>query len=92
MIVILSLPRAALPQGKATQPLETLNVSYASVSGSRIPLWVAKDAGLFEKYGLHVNLVVIAAGNAAIAALMGGDVQILGASGTTTMVSAAGLD
>jgi NitT/TauT family transport system substrate-binding protein len=52
-------------------------------------LWIAKDAGLFEKYGLNVNLVVIAAGNAAIGALAGGDVEILGAPGTTTMVSAA---
>src|SRR5262245_66623213 len=71
------------------QQLETLNVSYASVTGSRIPLWIAKDAGLFEKQGLHVNLVVIAAGNAAIGALAGGDVEILGAPGSTTMVSGA---
>ena len=73
----------------ASQPLETLNASYASVTGSRIPLWIAKDAGLFEKYGLNVNLVVIAAGNAAIGALAGGDVEVLGAPGTTTIVSAA---
>src|SRR5438874_3248890 len=71
------------------QQLETLNVSYASVTGSRIPLWIAKDAGLFEKYGLNVNLVVIAAGNAASGALSGGEVEVLGAAGTTTMVSAA---
>jgi NitT/TauT family transport system substrate-binding protein len=71
------------------QQLETLNVSYASVTGSRIPLWIAKDAGIFEKNGLHVNLVVIAAGNAAIGALAGGDVEILGAPGSTSMVSAA---
>ena len=73
----------------AAQQLEPLNVSYASVTGSRIPLWIAKEAGLFEKYGLHVNLIVIAAGNAAIGALAGGDVEILGAPGTTTVVSAA---
>jgi len=73
----------------SAQQLDTLNVSYASVTGSRIPLWIAKDAGLFEKYGLNVNLVVIAAGNAAIGALANGDVEILGAPGTTTMVSTA---
>jgi NitT/TauT family transport system substrate-binding protein len=73
----------------AAQPLETLNASYASVTGSRIPLWIAKDSGLFEKYGLNVNLVVIAAGSAAIGALAGGDVEVLGAPGTTTLVSAA---
>jgi len=55
------------------QQLETLNASYASVTGSRIPLWIAKDAGLFEKYGLNVNLVVIAAGTAAIGALASGN-------------------
>ena len=71
----------------SAQQLDTLNVSYASVTGSRIPLWIAKDAGLFEKYGLNVNLVIIAAGNAAIGALTGGDVEILGAPGSTTMVS-----
>src|ERR1044071_5922368 len=73
----------------SAQQLETLNVSYASVTGSRIPLWIARDAGLFEKYGLNVNLVVIAAGTAAIGALASGDVVILGAPGSTTMVSAA---
>src|SRR6188474_887200 len=73
----------------SAQQLETLNVSYASVTGSRIPLWIAKDAGLFENYGLSVNLVVIAAGTAAIGALASGDVEILGAPGSTTMVSAA---
>jgi len=73
----------------SAQQLEPLNVSYASVTGSRIPLWIAKDAGLFERYGLQVNLIVIAAGNAAIGALSSGDVEILGAPGTTTMVSAA---
>jgi NitT/TauT family transport system substrate-binding protein len=77
------------PRAASAQPLETLNASYASVTGSRIPLWVAKDAGLFEKYGLNVNLVVIAAGTAAIGALMGGDVEVLGAPGSTTIVSAA---
>jgi NitT/TauT family transport system substrate-binding protein len=69
--------------------LQPLNASYASITGSRIPLWIAKEAGLFEKYGLNVNLIVIAAGNTAIGALMGGDVDILGAPGTTTVVSAA---
>ena len=77
------------PKIGSAQPLDTLNVSYASVTGSRVPLWIAKDAGLFEKYGLNVNLVVIAAGNAAIGALASGDVDVLGAPGSTTMVSAA---
>ncbi|TMA81741.1 MAG: hypothetical protein E6J74_38430, partial [Deltaproteobacteria bacterium] len=77
----------AVVHSATAQELPTLNVSYASVTGSRLPLWIAKDAGLFEKHGLNVNLVVIAAGAAAIGALAGGDVEVLGAPGATTMVS-----
>jgi NitT/TauT family transport system substrate-binding protein len=87
MLAFALVSAAASPS--LAQQLETLNVSYASVTGSRIPLWIAKDAGLFEKNGLNVNLVVIAAGTAAIGALASGDVEILGAPGSTTMVSAA---
>jgi NitT/TauT family transport system substrate-binding protein len=87
-LAILLSAIAAIGQEKPAR-LQPLNVSYASVTGSRIPLWIAKDAGLFEKYGLNVNLIVIAAGNTAIGALMSGDVDILGAPGTTTVVSAA---
>src|SRR5262249_8942844 len=85
VLIVVALPISS--SSARAQPLETLNASYASVTGSRIPLWIAKDAGLFEKQGLQVNLVVIAAGNAAIGALAGGDVEILGAPGSTTGVS-----
>jgi NitT/TauT family transport system substrate-binding protein len=87
--ILLAVTPFALIRSVPAQQLKTLNVSYASVTGSRIPLWIAKDAGLFERNSLHVNLVVIAAGNAAIGALAGGDVEILGAPGSTSMVSAA---
>jgi NitT/TauT family transport system substrate-binding protein len=91
LVAVLSACAAFIASARwaPAQQLETLNASYASVTGSRLPLWIAKDAGLFEKQGLHVNLVVIAAGNAAIGALAGGDVEVLGAPGATTMVSAA---
>jgi len=88
-VFVLLVLRSAVFAAESLKPLQPLNASYASVTGSRIPLWIAKDAGLFEKYGLNVNLIVIAAGNTAIGALMGGDVDILGAPGTTTIVSAA---
>jgi NitT/TauT family transport system substrate-binding protein len=87
--ILLTLLGAASLQAQEPSKLQTLNVSYASVTGSRIPLWVAKEARFFEKYGLNVNLVIIAAGSTAIGALMGGDVEILGAPGSTSMVAAA---
>src|SRR5262249_9821875 len=51
LVNVVILTSIALPDADAQQ-LDTLNVSYASVTGSRIPLWIAKDAGLFEKHSL----------------------------------------
>ena len=69
--------------------LEPLHVSYVSVSASRAPLWIAKEAGLYEKYGLDVRLVVIRGTQLPITALISGDIQIIAAPATGTMVAAA---
>jgi len=37
--------------------LEKVNASYGAISGSMAQTWVAKEARLFEKYGLDLNLV-----------------------------------
>src|SRR5215467_4754073 len=56
--------------------LERAIVSYAGMSGLRGPLWIAKETGLFEKYGLDVRLVQITAGTTSINALIAGDVDM----------------
>ena len=42
--------------------LEKLHASYGAISGSMAPIWVAKEARLFEKHGLDLNLVYISGG------------------------------
>jgi NitT/TauT family transport system substrate-binding protein len=69
--------------------LESFTISYASVSGTRAPLWIAKDLGLFEKYGLDGNLVYIASGVTSVNALLGGSVDIIAASGSSAVGAAA---
>lgn len=69
--------------------LEPFTISYASVSGTRAPLWIAQDLGLFEKYGLDVNLVYIASGVISVNALLGGSVDIIAASGSSAVSAAA---
>jgi NitT/TauT family transport system substrate-binding protein len=56
--------------------LEPLIVSYSSFTGNRAPLWIAKEAGLYEKYGLDVKLVSIAAGSVSLTALLAGNVHL----------------
>ena len=59
-------PQFAISQERKLEPFI---VAYASVTANRAPLWIAKDTGLFEKYGLDVKLVTIAAGNVILSAL-----------------------
>lgn len=69
--------------------LEPLTVSYASVSGTRAPLWIAKDLGLFEKYGVDLNLIYIASAATSLNALLGGSVHMIAASGSSAVGAAA---
>ena len=64
------------PTGAQEKKLEPLIVSYSSVTGNRAPLWIAKEAGLYEKYGLDVKLVSIAAGSVSLTALLAGNVHL----------------
>src|ERR1051325_6341205 len=51
-LAIVLLPSSASAQTK-------LRVAYPTTVGSMGILWVTKDAGLFEKYGLDVSLIYI---------------------------------
>ncbi|MBI2365654.1 MAG: ABC transporter substrate-binding protein [Deltaproteobacteria bacterium] len=65
----------------AAAPVEKVNASYGAISGSMLPIWVAKEARFFEKYGLDLNLVYISGGPRAIMSLIGGSVQFVNHSG-----------
>lgn len=56
-------------------------IAYASISPNFAGLWVAKEAGAFEKHGLPADLVYIASGSITVQAMMAGDVHLaIGAS------------
>src|SRR5213593_4063833 len=61
--------------------LERVNASYGAISGSMAQTWVAKEARLYEKYGLDLNLVYIPGGPRSIMSLIGGSVQFVNHSG-----------
>ncbi len=53
-----------------------MNVIWTSEVGQFAPLWVTKEAKLFEKYGNQVQLVFIQGASSAAAALISGDAQV----------------
>jgi len=46
--------------------------SGAGVSATQLPFWTAKHLGIFDKYGLNVELVAISSGARGMQALLGG--------------------
>ena len=60
---------------------EKINASYGAVSGSMAPIWVAKEARLFAKQAIDLNLVYIPGGPRSIMSLIGNSVQFVNHSG-----------
>src|ERR1044072_6252707 len=61
--------------------LDKINASYGAISGSMAPIWVAKEARLFDKQGLDLNLVYIPGGPRSIMSLIGNSIQFVNHSG-----------
>ncbi len=79
---------AAVPGITRGAALESVKVGFGSISGNQAPLWIAKETRLFEKQGLHVELVYIPGGPRALMALLGGSIQFLNYSAIPAMTAA----
>ena len=64
-----------------------LTISYPSISGAQAVLWVAKETGIFRKNGLDVDLVYIAGGPRSMAALLSGQLQVIGTGGNALVAA-----
>ena len=67
--------------------LTKINVGYSAISGDALPAWVAKDAGIFEKNGLDVQLVFFTGGTTAVMALVSADTPIAQLAGPAVINS-----
>ena len=65
-----------------------ITASYAAVSQSYSAIWIAREAGMFERNGLDVELVFVGSGATNIQALINNDVQIA-VTGAAAIISAA---
>jgi NitT/TauT family transport system substrate-binding protein len=67
---------AAVSIQTSTALAANINVVWTSEVGQFAPLWVTKEAKLFEKYGNNVELIFIQGASLAAAALTSGDAQV----------------
>ncbi len=77
---------ALFPQRALSQSLRKVRYG-ATVSPSHLPVWVAKEGGLFAKYGLEVEPIHIRGGALITMAIMSGGLQFSGA-GAESVITA----
>jgi ABC-type nitrate/sulfonate/bicarbonate transport system substrate-binding protein len=68
-ILLYSLVEVASPRA-AAEPTKLL-IAHGAISNNVAPLWIAREQGIFRKYGVAVDLVFIIAGRAMQAMLAG---------------------
>jgi ABC-type nitrate/sulfonate/bicarbonate transport system substrate-binding protein len=56
-------------------------MGYSSFSANQTPIWVAKEEGLFKRFGADPDLILIEGGTRGAQALISGDLPIMGMSG-----------
>src|SRR4249919_613467 len=60
-----------------SQTLKKIRIGYPSLSFRQSNVWVAKEMGLFNKYGLDVEPILFRGGQVATQALVSGDPPIV---------------
>jgi NitT/TauT family transport system substrate-binding protein len=75
------------------QSLPRVMSGYAAVSGPHAVLWVARDAGLFEKNGLRADVTYIRSGSTMGQTLVAGEIQMAQMGGPAMLAAGvAGMD
>ncbi len=88
MILLMLVAILLAPVGASA--LDKFTVVHSSVSGSQAVLFVTRDAKIFEKHGLDVDIRFIAGGPIAINALLAGEVQAAVMAGPATVSATLG--
>src|SRR3989338_4983382 len=85
LLVLLLSPTVAF-----AQELTRIASGYSAISGPHAVLWIAREAGLFEKNGLKAEVAYIRSGSTMAQALLAGELQIAQTGGPGVLAAAVG--
>jgi len=88
-LVCLAHPSQQILAAEGQSPRK-VRMAFTSLSGSMIPPWMAREAGIFAKHGLEVEVIATPSGVEGMNALIAGEVQFLQIAGGTTVSAALG--
>ncbi len=57
------------------QKFQKLRITYASIGGQTLYLWIAQKEGIFRRHGIEAEVIYVPGSSAAVMALIAGDVQ-----------------
>jgi NitT/TauT family transport system substrate-binding protein len=77
IFIVTALVQLCAVGGARAQELKRIRIGYPSLSFRQSNVWVAKEMGLFKKYGLEVEPIFLRGGQIATQALAGGDPPIV---------------
>ncbi len=61
--------------------------AYSSIGSMATGVWMAKDSGAFDKYGIPADIIFISSGPVVVQALIGGDLQV-GSAASNAVINA----
>jgi len=73
--------------GASSAQTKKMTLGYSTVGPAGTGLWMAKEIGSFDKYGIDADLIFISAGPIVVQALLGGDLQA-GLAATNAVIAA----
>ena len=89
LLLVISL-LTTVSETASAQEGRRLRAGYASLSGNMVPYWAGKDAGIYKKYGLDIDLIAFPSGTEGMAAMIAGEIEFLAIAGSTTASAAIG--
>ncbi len=72
--------------------LDRIRIALTSVSATHGAVWVAQEKGLFTKYGIEPEVIIVGGSSAGVSALIAGDVQFAGGGGEVINAQLKGAD
>ena len=72
---------------------DRLVIGYTAITGIKAGLWVAEDAGIFDKHNIQAELLLVTSASKMVQAMLGGDVPFAAAGGNAAVdANLAGAD
>ena len=81
LLLNISLSICLVNASDAGEAPQKLRVAYAAVTAAFSIPWIAKEAGIYQRHGLDVELVYIAAGSRAVQTLVSGSIDVAAIGG-----------